>query len=548
MLIAGLLLKFLKGRNTMLDIMRKHARNWLMKLILGIIIVVFVFYFGSMSGRNKADRIAVIDGKPIVHVELQNEYQNLLDMYRERMGRSLTEEMLKGLNLKRQAFDNLINREVLLKKSDSLKILVSNEDVRNAILAYPAFQRNGVFDDRIYQQTLRASKMTPEQFEDSQRRFLVSTQVEDLIQDGIKLPDEDALEFYRLQKEKLNLDYIQISPAGFVAKLKPAQSDLEGFLKANEGKFRVPEHVQIKYLTFTVQDYAATVLPSDAEIADYYEKHRELYKKNDKTTPLADVRGTISNEIKQIAGKRIASEEAKKAHDTIYQQENFDAYAAQKKLSAQTTGFFAINNSPQEFKPIGDWEKVVSRLQDGEISRVLQGENRYYILKVVARKAPYVPALKDIVVDVERQYREAEAKKMAKQAAEELLVDLKKGKNIIDVANDSGRKVLETGFFQPGGAIPKLGSSAELTESLFQLSRQKPYPEKIFFIGGNYTIVALRERSKADDGDFAAQKDAIAQYLSRAKKTELLKEWLEGSKSAMVKQGILTYVRDFKEL
>ncbi|MBU0653121.1 MAG: SurA N-terminal domain-containing protein, partial [Proteobacteria bacterium] len=49
----------------MLNIMRRHARNWLMKLILGIIIVVFVFYFGSMGGRQRAERIAIIDGKPI---------------------------------------------------------------------------------------------------------------------------------------------------------------------------------------------------------------------------------------------------------------------------------------------------------------------------------------------------------------------------------------------------------------------------------------------------------------------------------------------------
>ncbi len=532
----------------MLDIMRKHARNWLMKLILGIIIVVFIFYFGSMSGRNKAERIAVIDGKPIVYVEFQMEYQNLLDMYREQMGRALTEEMLKGLNLKRQAFDNLINQEILLKKAGALQILVSDEDVRNAILSYPAFQRNGVFDDRIYQQTLRARKLTPEQFEESQRKFLVSSQVEDLIQDGVKLADEDALDFYRLQKEKVNIDYIQISPSGFVAGLKPAQSELEAFLKANEGKFRVPEQVQIKYLSFMAQDYAATVSPTEAEIADYYEKHRDLFKKNDKILPLADVRGRISADMKQIAGMRAASEEARKAHDTIYQQENFDAYAAQKKLAIHTTGFTAINTPPQEFKAITEWGKIVSRLQDREISRVLQGENGYYILKAAVRKAPYVPAFKEIAAAVDKQYREAEAKKLAKKEAEELFSRLKKGEGMSALAKNRGLKVMEPGFFQPGGAIPKLGTSVELTEALFQLSAKKPYPENVFLINGDYIIVSLGERSKADDGGFAPQKDSIVQYLSRAEKTEVLKDWLEGSKSALVKQGRLKLVRDLKDL
>ena len=146
----------------MLDLMRKHAKNWLMKTILGIIIVVFVFYFGSMGGRQRAERIAMIDGKPIVYADFQREYQNLIDMYRQRFGQALNDEMLKSLNLKQQALDNLINQAVVMKKAEVMNVKVTDEDVKTTILAYPGFQRNGAFDQRIYEQTLRANKMTPE--------------------------------------------------------------------------------------------------------------------------------------------------------------------------------------------------------------------------------------------------------------------------------------------------------------------------------------------------------------------------------------------------
>lgn len=532
----------------MLDVMRKHARNWIMKLILGIIIVVFVFYFGSMSGRNKADRIAVIDGKPIVYVEFQNEYENLLAMYRERMGRALTDEMLKALNLKRQAFDNLINQVVLLEKAEQLEIRVSDDNVKKAILSYPAFQRDGVFDDRIYQQVLRANRMTPEQFEDSQRKILLSSRVEELIQGGMGVSDEEALDFYRMQKEKLNLDFIQVFPAHFTETLNPSRADLEAYLKANEAKFRVPEQIQVKYLTFAVQDYAAAVVPSETEIADYYDKHADRYKKKDKTVPLADVREAIIGEIRQSAGKMKALEEAKKAHDEIYQQENFDAYAAQKMLAVKVSDFSGIDAPPEEFQSIDQWGKSVSRLRDGEISRVLQGDKGYYIFKIAARKAPYVPALKEIAAEVEKEFRLKEADTLARKKAEELFAALKKGESLESLAKKSGLNVVETGFFQPGGAIPKLGTSAELTEALFQLSLQKPYPDKLFSIGEGYAIVALKERSKADDGDFAAQKESIIQYLSQTEKAEVFRKWLEGSRDALVKQGRLKIERDFKDL
>jgi peptidyl-prolyl cis-trans isomerase D len=158
----------------MLDLMRKHARNWLMKTILGIIIIVFVFYFGSMGGRERAERVAMIDGKPIVYADFLREYQNLIEMYRRQFGQGLTEEMLKSLNLKQQALDNLINQAVVSKKAEMLNVRVTDEDVKATILTYPGFQRNGAFDQRIYEQTLRANKMTPEEFEEMQRKMLIA--------------------------------------------------------------------------------------------------------------------------------------------------------------------------------------------------------------------------------------------------------------------------------------------------------------------------------------------------------------------------------------
>jgi peptidyl-prolyl cis-trans isomerase D len=532
----------------MLDIMRKHARNWLMKVILGIIIIVFVFYFGSMRGRQQAELIAVLDGKPIVYVDFRKAYEDLLDMYRERTGRALTEELIKSLDVKRQAFNNLINQEVLLKKAEDMKIRVSNDDIKNAILSYPAFQRNGVFDNRIYEQTLRANRMTPEQFEEIQRKMMLTSQVESLIQDGIHVSDEEALDFYRLQNQKLDLDYIQISPASYATRIKPSRDEMESFLKANKGRFQVPEQLQIKYLSFTAGNYAPEVSPSEADIADYYERKKGQFKKNDKILPLAEVRDKIIDEMKQIAGMNRALEEAKKAHDTIYQEENFDRYASEKKLDVHTAGFFAIGAVPKELESIRDIGKALASLQENEISRVLQGDSGYYILKVVTRKAPYLPKLKDIEISVENQYKQEEAKKLAKKEADDLLSRLKKGAKIEELAHDKGLKVFETGFFQPGGDIPKLGSSAEMTEALFQLTAQNPYPQKVYSVKELYIIIHLRDTSKADEANFASQKEAIVNYLARTKKTEALKSWLEGSKADLVKQGRLKFVRDFKDL
>jgi len=532
----------------MLNLMRKHARNWLMKIILGIIVVVFIFYFGSMGGRQRAERIAMIEGKPIVYADFQREYQKMLDMYRERFGQGLTEEMLKELNLKQKTLDNLVNQLVVLKKAEEMGIGATDEEVKASILAYPAFQQNGAFNERLYQQVLQANKMSPEEFEDNLKKSLITYKMESLIQDGVKVSDQEIHDLYRIQKEKINIDFIQIAPKDFGAGLKPSQADLESFLKAHEGQFRVPEQLQVRYLAFMAQDYAANVKISDEEIADHYERNKSRWKKGEKVQPLAEVRNAIIAELAQIGGMYAAADEAKKAHDTIYQEENFDAYAAQKKLTIHTTGLFRINEPPAEFKPIRDFVKIVSRLEAKEISRALQGEKGYYIFQMASKKAPYLPPLKEIETEVEKQYRETEAKRLAQKEAEDLLVRLNKGETFAGITKEKGLKVTETGLFQPGSAIPKLGTSAELTEALFQISEKKPYPEKPYMVEGNFVIVRLKGRGSVDEAEFASQKNVVANQLLQIKSQQAVMAWIEGSKAAMIKEGRLVFTRDVKDL
>jgi peptidyl-prolyl cis-trans isomerase D len=351
-----------------------------------------------------------------------------------------------------------------------------------------------------------------------------------------------------VQSEKINIDFIQISPKTFTGEVKTAPADLEAFLKSHEAQFRVPEQVQIKYLAFLGQDYRADAKISDADVADYYERHKDQWTKDKKVQPLAEVKDKIAAELALVKGMYAASDEAKKAHDTIYQEENFDAYAAKQKLPVRTTGLFRLNDPPAEFRTMADFSKLASGLQKNEIGRVLQGEKGYYVLMLVDRKSPYLPSLKEIEPEVEKQYREAEAMRLAQKEAETFLARLKKGESLEAVAREKGLKIKETGLFQPGGAVPNLGSSMELTEALFQLSAKKPYPEQPYPVEGNYVIVRFKEAGKINDADFAAQKDPITKYLGQQKKSETFRAWIEGSKAALIKEGRLEFTRDFKDL
>jgi peptidyl-prolyl cis-trans isomerase D len=404
--------------------------------------------------------------------------------------------------------------------------------------------------------------MSADEFEAAQKKMLVAMRVEDLIRNAVRVSEREVQDLYRMQNEKINVEFVQLSPKALAGGIKASTADLEAFLKAQEARFRVPEQFQIKYLAFLGQDYASSAGVSDAEVADYYERNKGQWTKDvsnvrnstgavvpaQKVQPLAEVRERIVAELARTRGMYAAADEAKKAHDTIYQNENFDAYAGQKKLAVRTAGLFRVTDPPAEFRSIAEFGKILAGLQKNEMSRVIPSDKGYYLLVVTDRRAAHLPALKEIEADVERQYREAEARKEAQKEAEALLARLKKGDSLEAVAREKGLKIAETGLFQPGGAAPKLGSSPELTEALYQISEKHPYPERVFSVDGGYVIVRFKERGKVDEAGFAAQKESIAQYLRQQRQGEIVKAWVEGSKAALIKDGRLAFTRDLKDL
>ena len=525
----------------MLQLMRKHARNWLIKILLGIIIIVFIFYFGSIRGKKQAESIAIIDGKCISYTNFRNEYQNLINLYRQRFGNNLTDDILKELNLKQRALDNLINQVIANRKADELKLYVSENEIKAFILSYPAFQRNGVFDNQVYHQTLRYYRMSPEDFEASQKRVLKIAKLEELIMESVKVSEIEIYNIYRIQNERINLEFIKIATEGFKSKVKLTDADLKKHFEEHREYFRIPEKVQVEYIPFFGKDFAKSVKVPEDDVADYYDHHKSKFTKpGGKTPPLSEVKNRIIAEIKLTKGMYAASEEAQKAHDTIYQEENFEDYAAINKLRTNITGFFSRDNPPGELIHIKDIAKHAFKLQKGDISPVLSSPKGSYIIRLVSRKPSYIPAFRKAKKVIEKDYIEKESRNLCRKEVEGFLHRLKNGE---DTGNLS-QKVSETGLFAPNPNIPKIGFSREIKKALFKISEKTPYPDKAFYVDGNLVIIRFKERGKLDNKDFEAKKVALKSILLKIKANEYFQSWIEETKTSMIKEGKLKITKD----
>ncbi|MEE9910789.1 MAG: peptidylprolyl isomerase [Deltaproteobacteria bacterium] len=520
-----------------------------MLVFMAIIIFVFVLYFGTDRGSQTTNAIAVIDGNVISESEYYNEYSKMTDMMKARYGGALTADMLKQMDLKKAAYDNIINRQIIITKARDLKLQVSDDELKQMIMAMPALQTDGKFDSYKYQQLLRYNKLTADDFEASQKINLAAGKIETIIREGIKVSDQEVLDLYALQNQKINLAFVQIAGPDISGRqVNPTTDDLENYLKNNSNAFRIPEQAKIKYLYFSAEMFSPAEV-SSADIKEYYNRHRENYKgKDGKTMGLEQATPMIHKELRQNRGMQNAYPEAKKAHDTIYQENNFDDYAAKHNLKVQVADFFPLNRPPQAFASVKDLAEQLGGLQKNDISRVLNADTGYYLVLMTDKKSAYTPQLKDIMTEVRQGYIKSEQDKIAAEEAITMLEKLRKGESLEKLASEKGLKIQETGLFQAGSVIPKLGSHPEAMEAILSLSLSHPYAEKPMKMNNANVLFKLKEVSAMDMKDFEAKKEIYRKVAMNLKREEAMKSWLEGNKTAMIKEKRLKLNKEAKDL
>lgn len=542
----GLLNIRIRG-DRMLKFFRKHARGWFMLLFMAIIILVFVFYFGTDRSSQRASAVAIIDGRTISESQYYNEYSKMTDIVKDRYGGALTADMLKQMDLKKMAYDSLLNRQIIISKARDFKMQVSDDEVRQTIMAMPALHTDGIFDKNKYNQFLRFNKITAEEFESGQKVSLAAAKIESIIREGIKISDQEVFELYLQQNQKINLQFVRISTANTRIP-QPATSELEDYLRENSASFRVPEQFKVRYLYFAGHSYAPVEI-SAIDIRDYYNRHKDSFKgKDGKSLSLEQATPRIAAQIKQNLGMQNALAEAKKAHDTIYQEQNFDAYAKEHNLNPVTAGFFPISKPPHPLADLKDLASQLAGLEKNETTRVLGTESGYYIILVDDKKAAYVPALKDEEHEVRQQYLKQQRDRSAAAAADELIGKLKSGENMEKLARQKNLLIQETGFFLPGNVIPKIGDHPEAMEDLLLLCAGRPYMDKPLATGDAYIIVKLKEITKPDLDDFEIKKEVYRRAALNLKRDEAVKSWLENSKEQMIRDKRLKISKDAKEL
>ena len=457
---------------TMLDRMRRHM-SWL-KWSLGLVVLAFViFYIPDFLRGNGADAaagetVARIEGQEITANEFRRTYQAQLQAYRSAYGGQMSEQLLKQLGVEQQILQQMVDERAALAEARRLGIIVSDAEVRQRILSIPAFQENGMFiGEQRYQQLLRLQRppMSPSDFEDNVRRQLTIQKLRSSLTDWLSVADKDLEQEYRRRNDKVKLSVVTFTADKFRNQVAASDAEIASYFDGHKDTFKIPEKRKIRYLLVDVEALRAKVVVPPAEIERTYNANIEQY-----STP-EQVRA--SHILLKTEGKDDAAVKAK-AEDVLKQARAGADFAELAKKYSEDDASQKNGGDLDYFgrgRMVPEFDQAAFSLEVGKISDLVKTQYGYHIIKVMDKRAAITRPIADVRQQIQDQLSYERAQAQAADLAQALEKQVTKPADLDTAAKEKGLLVQESGFFARDEPILGLGQSPEAASKAFDMKQ-----------------------------------------------------------------------------
>jgi peptidyl-prolyl cis-trans isomerase D len=515
----------------MLSMMRRHAKSWLIKFLIGIIAIVFIFYFGYSSRQGGGGKIATVNGDIITAAEYEKAYRNLRDALQKEYKGMWNDNLVKVFDLRNRALQGLITQKLVSQEAKRIGLDVTKKEIQERILSYPAFQFRGRFDESRYRNVLLENGMTPEDFEETLAQEMLQQKVQQFLTTFSPVTDQEVLDQYTYANKKVKISFVQFKPESFTDKVKVDEASMGKYFEENKEKYRTPEKIKVAYVAVDPASFKSKVNITEGQIKDYYEEHLDTFKEK------KQIRARhILFKLPENASKEEEEKVKKKALEVLKKaKEGQDFAELAKKYSEGPTakdggdlGYFSEN---QMVKP---FEEAAFKLKKGQISDLVRTSFGYHIIKVEDIKEARTKSLD--------QVREQIVAEMVKTATSDLAYE--KGLSLLDqmpydttlkqYAAQHNIKAEETGFFSLNDNLPGIGGDEKLRQTLFSL--QKNEVSDVIEQGGKFYLFQLTDREASALPTLAEVKQKVKSdytaYLAGDKAKTSAEEYLK-----MLKEG-----------
>jgi peptidyl-prolyl cis-trans isomerase D len=514
----------------MLKTMRRNVKS--LKPVLWIVVATFIVAIfaiwggaGRLGEENRADTLAVVGGERISSDEYFQALRSRLEAMQRQFGGDLNANLIQQLGLPQQTLEQLIQQRVLLQMASDMGLRATDQEVRDKIVAYPVFQRDGQFIGfEEYKRVLDYNRIPLAEFEKGLRQDVLIGKVVSVLTAGVVVTDDKVWESYRKQNDTAKIEYLVAETAKVGAPAAPAEAELRAHFDKNASSYKVPEKRTADYLALKTADFKKEVAVKDAEVEKYYRDNTAQFQEPEKVRVSRVWMPYAATDKDVVLGQaRDVQKRAKGGEDFAGLARTFSK--DDKAASGGDWGLF-------------DWKSLtaaetaaVDGLAKDGVSEVVETETGAAVFKVTEKEPVVTKALAEVSATIKGILEDQKSRALADERIQRLEKLARKEKSLDVAAQKEGLKVSSTGALKRGDPLADFDTSGSVSEALFGL-KEKEVSAPIFTYVGE-ALAELRTIEPERPATFEEARAQVETDMLGALKKDLALAKLHEARSSL---------------
>ena len=372
--------------------------------IIGILLAIPFVFFGSSSFGTVFTNFGKVNGLTVsafdVNIALNSVTTRLQNIYGEEFSVDTLEDGLLN-NLVR---NEIVSQKSLLYQAKQMNLSVTEDDAKRLIMSEPSFQVDGIFDQDIFEATIRANGILPNEYiENVQNGALVNDFLSAISQSNFQIESEQR-KLIRLIEQERDIEFFKIDFNSLKENINPSLETALDFYENNKLLFMDEEKRSFSILKISQDQFKDSIeVPEgfiEAEYGDYIERINALAERR-----ISHIMIDVSNyETRDQAFKTITDINERLNSQITFKDavKQFSEDLISVDLDGDL-GFSSGDSFPAEF------EEALDTMNIGQVSDIIELDDTFHIIKFTEENKETPKSLEDMEDEFIDELIEAES-------------------------------------------------------------------------------------------------------------------------------------------
>ena len=344
--------------------------------IIGILLAIPFVFFGSSSFGTVFTNYGKVNGLTVSALDVSIAINSVTSRLQQIYGDEFTVE-----SLEEGIFNNLVRNEIVSQKAllyqvKQMNLVNSEDEAKRLIMSEPSFQTDGLFNQDIFEATIRANGILPNEYiENIQNSSLVNDFLLAISDSSFQIEAELKNQIRLIEQER-NIDFFKIDFNALKSNINPSLENALEYYESNQLLFMDDEKRSFNLLSISQDRFKELVeIPEDFienEYKDYLERINALAERR-----ISHIMVEASNYAsKEDAYNALLSIQNKIGNDLTFEEaaEQF----SEDLISADQQGDLGFS-SGDSFPP--EFEDALDSMSVGSLSEIIELEESLHIIK-----------------------------------------------------------------------------------------------------------------------------------------------------------------------